>query len=72
VAATALMRPSKSIMDMEAKSVKKKWKQKSFAAGVDRSIIENGAEMLEMDLNTIIAETIKGMRTVADEIGLNG
>ena len=66
------MRPSKSIMDMEAKSVKKKWKQKSFAAGVDRSIIENGAEMLEMDLNTIIAETIKGMRTVADEIGLNG
>lgn len=72
VAATALMRPSKSIMDMEAKSVKKKWKQKSFAAGVDRSIIENGAEMLDMDLNTVIAETIKGMRTVADEIGLNG
>lgn len=72
VAATALMRPSKSIMDMEAKSVKKKWKQKSFAAGVDRSIIENGAEMLAMDLNTIIAETIKGMRNVAEEIGLNG
>lgn len=72
VAATALMRPSKSIMDMEAKSVKKKWKQKSFAAGVDRSIIENGAEMLDMELNTIIAETIKAMRTVAEEIGLNG
>lgn len=72
VAATALMRPSKSIMDMEAKSVKKKWKQKSFAAGVDRSIIEKGAEMLQMDLNTIISETIIAMRTVAEEIGLNG
>ena len=72
VSATALMRPSKSIMDMEAKSVKKKWKQKSFAAGVDRSIIENGAQMLDMDLNTIIAETIIAMRSVADEIGLKG
>lgn len=72
VAATALMRPSKSILDMEAKSVKKKWKQKSFAAGVDRSIIENGAKMLGMELNTVIAETIKGMRTVAEEIGLKG
>lgn len=72
VAATALMRPSKSILDMEAKSVKKKWNQKSFAAGVDRSIIENGAKMLDMDLNTIIAETIIGMRTVAEEIGLKG
>lgn len=72
VAATALMRPSKSILDMEAKSVKKKWNQKSFAAGVDRSIIENGAKMLDMDLNIIIAETIIGMRTVAEEIGLKG
>lgn len=72
VSATALMRPSKSIMDMEAKSVKKKWKQKSFAAGVDRSIIENGAEMLGMDLNSIINETIIAMRSVAEEIGLNG
>ncbi len=72
VAATALMRPSKSIMDMEAKSVKKKWNQKSFAAGVDRSIIENGAKMLDMELSTLIAETIIGMRTVAEEIGLNG
>ena len=72
VAATALMRPSKSIMDMEAKSVKKKWKQKSFAAGVDRNIIENGAIMLDMELNTIIEETIKAMRNVANEIGLNG
>lgn len=72
VAATALMRPSKSILDMEAKSVKKKWNQKSFAAGVDRSIIENGAKMLDMELNTIIAETIIGMRKVAEKIGLKG
>lgn len=70
--ASALVRPSKSIMDMKPKSVKKKWKDKSFAAGVDRSIIENGAKMLEMDLNELIAETIEAMKTVADDIGLKG
>ena len=64
------MRPSKSVMDLTVKSVKKKWKQKSFAAGVDRSIIERGAQMLGMELNEIIDETIKGMQKVADEIGL--
>ena len=72
VAATALMRPSKSIMDMEAKSVKKKWGQKSFAAGVDRDVIQSGVDMLGMELNEVIAETINGMRKVADEIGLKG
>lgn len=72
VSATALMRPSKSILDMEAKSVKKKWKQKSFAAGVDRDIIQKGVEMLGMELNDVITETIKGMRNVAEEIGLKG
>lgn len=72
IAATALMRPSKSILDMEAKSVKKKWGQKSFAAGVDRDIIENGANMLGMELNEVIKETINGMRKVAEEIGLKG
>ena len=72
VAATALMRPSKSIMDMEAKSVKKKWGQKSFAAGVNRDVIAEGVEMLEMDLKEVIHETIMGMRKVADEIGLKG
>jgi predicted hydrolase (HD superfamily) len=70
--ASALVRPSRSIMDMKPKSVKKKWKDKSFAAGVDRSIIENGAKMLEMDLNELIAETIEAMKTVADDIGLKG
>lgn len=72
VAATALMRPSKSVLDMQPKSVKKKWGQKSFAAGVDRDIIQNGADMLGMELNEVIKETINGMRKVAEEIGLKG
>jgi len=72
ITATALMRPSRSVLDLEVKSVKKKWGQKSFAAGVDRSIIEKGAEMLGMELSYIIDETIKGMRTVAEDIGLKG
>lgn len=72
VNATAIMRPSKSVLDMKPKSVKKKWNQKAFAAGVDRSIIENGAEMLGEELNTIIEDTIMGMREVADDIGLRG
>ena len=72
ISATALMRPSKSIMDLTAKSVKKKWKQKSFAAGVDRDVIQNGVNMLGMDLTEIVEETIAGMRKVADEIGLRG
>jgi predicted hydrolase (HD superfamily) len=70
ISSTALVRPSRSVMDMKAKSIKKKWKDKSFAAGVDRSIIEKGAEMLGMDLPDLITETILGMRSVAEEIGL--
>ncbi|MBZ4646464.1 MAG: hypothetical protein PWR27_2303 [Petroclostridium sp.] len=72
IAATALMRPSKSILDMEVKSVKKKWKQKGFAAGVNREIIEEGAKMLGMELDKVIEETIKGMQKVAESIGLKG
>jgi predicted hydrolase (HD superfamily) len=72
ISATALMRPSRSVLDLELKSVKKKWKDKRFAAGVDRSIIEGGAEMLGMDLDYIISETIKGMQKVAEDIGLKG
>jgi len=72
VAATALMRPSKSILDLEVKSVKKKWKQKNFAAGVNREIIEEGAKYLGMELNEIISETISGMQKVAESIGLKG
>ena len=72
ITATALMRPSKSIFDTEVKSVKKKWKQKSFAQGVNREIIEQGAKLLGLDLDYIIDETIKGMRKVAEAIGLKG
>jgi len=72
VVTTALVRPSKSVMDLKAKSVKKKWKDKRFAAGVDRSIIDKGAEMLGMDRTELITETIMGMRAVAAEIGLQG
>jgi len=72
VATTALVRPSKSVMDLKPKSVKKKWKDKRFAAGVDRSIIEKGAAMLGVELSELISDTIAGMQAVADTIGLKG
>ena len=72
VTTTALVRPSKSVMDMKAKSVKKKWKDKRFAAGVNREIITKGAEMLDIEIGDLITETIMGMRNVAEEIGLKG
>ena len=70
VTTSALVRPSKSVMDMEARSVKKKWTDKRFAAGVDRSVIEKGAAMLGVTLDELITDCIMGMRTVAREIGL--
>jgi predicted hydrolase (HD superfamily) len=70
--ATALLRPSKSILDLTVKSVKKKWKQKSFAAGVNREIIEKGLQLLDFERDYVIDETIKGMQKVAEEIGLKG
>jgi len=72
VVTTALVRPSKSVMDVKVKSVKKKWKDKRFAAGVDRSIIEKGARMLGMEVSDLIADTLAGMQEVAEEIGLKG
>ncbi len=72
VATSALVRPTKSVMDMKAKSVKKKWKDKRFAAGVDRAIIQNGADMLGVEIGELITDTIMGMREVADDIGLKG
>lgn len=72
VATSALVRPSKSVMDMETRSVKKKWNDKKFAAGVDRSVIEKGAEMLGVNIDDLITDCIMGMRTVAKEIGLRG
>ena len=72
VVTSALVRPSRSVLDMKAKSVKKKWKDKRFAAGVDRSVIERGAEMLGVELGDLITDTIMGMREVAEAIGLKG
>ena len=72
VVTTALVRPSKSVMDVKVKSVKKKWKDKRFAAGVNRDIIQKGAEMLGTDLSELIDDTIKGMQEIADDIGLKG
>lgn len=70
VTTSALVRPSRSVMDMEARSVKKKWNDKRFAAGVDRSVIEKGAQMLGVSLDELITDCIMGMREVAEEIGL--
>lgn len=72
VSANALIRPSKSVMDMTVKSVKKKWKTTTFAAGVDRTIIQKGADMLGVDVSELIEDTIMGMREVSDAIGLRG
>ncbi len=70
VTACALVRPSKSVMDMDAKSVQKKWKQKSFAAGVNREVIEKGAALLGVELKELIQEVIAGMKKIAPRIGM--
>ncbi|MCK9273803.1 MAG: hydrolase [Syntrophales bacterium] len=72
VAANALVRPSGSVLDMTVKSVKKKWKVPAFAAGVNRNIIQKGAEMMGVDIEELIEDTIMGMREVAHETGLAG
>ena len=72
ITAACLMRPSKSVLDIEVKSVKKKFKTHSFAAGVNREVIEKGCEMLGLSLDDVIKETIEGMRECADAIGLRG
>lgn len=58
-----LMRPSKSVQDLELKSVKKKYKSKGFAAGCSREVIERGAEMLGWTLDDLITQTIEALRT---------
>ena len=72
VASAALVRPSKSILDIKAKSVRKKFKDKRFAAAVDRQVILKGADFLDMELSELITEVILGMRPVAEAIGLKG
>ena len=66
IGAAALMRPSKSVQDMEVKSLKKKFKDKKFAAGCSRDVIAKGAEMLGWDLDSLFERTIQAMRTFCD------
>lgn len=70
VITAALVRPSRSVRDLEVKSVKKKWKDKAFAKGVDRDLIVKGAEMIPMPLDTVIEWVIHALRRVEPEIGL--
>jgi putative nucleotidyltransferase with HDIG domain len=72
ITASVLIRPSKSILDLEVKSVKKKWTMKNFAAGANREVIEKGALMMGKDLDYVIGETINGMKAAAEAIGLAG
>lgn len=68
--AACLVRPSRSVLDLEVKSLKKKFKDKAFAAGVNREVIKKGCEMLGMDMDDVMREAIEGMKERADEIGL--
>ena len=66
IGAAALMRPSKSVQDMELKSVKKKFKDKKFAAGCDRDVIRKGAQMLGWELDDLISRTLEAMKTCCE------
>lgn len=68
IGAAALMRPSKSVMDMEASSVKKKFKDKRFAAGCSRDVIRQGAERLGWEMNDLFEKTILAMRSCEEQI----
>jgi predicted hydrolase (HD superfamily) len=67
IGAAVVMRPSKSVMDFEVKSLKKKFKDKRFAAGVDREVIRSGAEMLGWELDELFERTIEAMRSFAPD-----
>lgn len=72
IVAVALVRPSRSVLDVTMRSVKKKWKQPSFAAGVNRDEIALGAAELGVDLDEHLAAVIKAMQGIATQIGLAG
>lgn len=72
IKASCLMRPSKSVMDVNVKSINKKWKDKAFARGVDREVIQDGIDRLGLERAEVIQEVIYAMQEVADEIGLRG
>jgi predicted hydrolase (HD superfamily) len=67
IGAVALMRPSKSVSDLELKSVKKKYKSANFAAGCSREVIQKGADMLGWELDDLISKTILAMRSCEAE-----
>ncbi|MDO5027119.1 MAG: hydrolase [Tissierellia bacterium] len=67
IGAAALMRPSKSVSDMELKSVKKKFKDKKFAAGCSRDVIRQGAENLEWELDDLLGQTLQAMKDTESE-----
>ncbi len=66
IGAVVLMRPSKSVQDLEVKSVKKKYKSKGFAAGCSREVIQRGADMLGWTLEELIERTIDALKTFQD------
>lgn len=68
IGAAALMRPSKSVQDMELKSLKKKYKDKKFAAGCSREVIERGAELCGLTLEELRQQTLDAMRSCEDSI----
>ena len=72
ITAVALVRPSRSLYDLQASSVRKKWKDKSFAAGADRDIIQHGAQEFGVDLWMHVDFAIIAMRTIAKELDLEG
>ena len=72
ITATALVRPSRSLIDLKVKSVKKKWKNKHFAAGANREEMERGAEDFDVELWEHVGNVIEAMRRVAPELGLAG
>ncbi len=72
ITAVALVRPSKNVADVKVKSVKKKWKDKAFAAGVNRGDIEQGATALEMDLWEHVGVVLEAMQSIAGDLGLDG
>jgi putative nucleotidyltransferase with HDIG domain len=72
ITAVALVRPSRSLADLTAKSVKKKWKDRAFAAGANRGEIERGARELGVDLWEHVANVIQAMQPIAAGLGLQG
>lgn len=72
ITACALVRPSRSLMDLQVKSIKKKWKTKGFAAGCKRKVILDGAARLGMELDELIQLVLDGMRQQAHVLGLDG